>query len=227
MNTGQIYDLFRALIDEPDETFLTTAQAQTMLSMGYREFRQKVSSIDPEIYNERVHITPTGTEHDLAGLLFGSAAGAATSPAQRVIRVGRVDSAASDNLSYYIVPAQTPLQVENMEGDYCISNTKIIFSYNANGGVYRVEYVPESVIASASWVTGGGTFIDTLTGHHPLIAFYAARYYMVRDGAPNNPLTSQLMVKERELETYLTIGRATDGSHYIVPQIGYSKVVTV
>jgi hypothetical protein len=53
MNTGQVYDLFRSLIDEPDQTFLTEAQAQTMLDLGYREFRQTVTDIDTEVYSTR------------------------------------------------------------------------------------------------------------------------------------------------------------------------------
>jgi hypothetical protein len=227
MNTGQVYDLFRSLIDEPDQTFLTEAQAQTMLDLGYREFRQTVTDIDTEVYSTRFFINPTGSSFDLAGTLFASAAVPATNAAQRIIRIGRVDSAANDGLSYYLVPTQNPVQVENMEGDYCLSGTSLVFSTTMNGTTLRIEYIPESTITPASWATGNATFIDNLTAAHPLIALYAARYYMIRDGAPNTILLAQLETKERGLKEYLTVGRATDGSHYIAPQIGYSQVVTV
>ena len=34
MNVTQVYDLFRALIDETDQTFLTDAQAESYLARG-------------------------------------------------------------------------------------------------------------------------------------------------------------------------------------------------
>ena len=114
-----------------------------------------------------------------------------------------------------------------MEGDYCLSGTRLIFTGNVGGNTYRIEYIPETTITPASWATGNLTFIDNLTASHPLIALYAARYYMIRDGAPNTVLLAQLETKERGLKEYLTVGRATDGSHYIAPQIGYSQVVAV
>ena len=39
--------LFRAYTDEPDLTFVTDADAQSYLEMGYNEFRQKVTSMAP------------------------------------------------------------------------------------------------------------------------------------------------------------------------------------
>jgi len=225
MNTGEVYDLFRSLIDEPDETFLTEAQAQLMCDLGYREFRQTVTDIDPEVYVERFFITPSDTEFDLAGTLFLSGAGVATNPAQRIVRVGQVDSSTDDNLTFYLVPTQTPVQVENLEGDYCLQNTKLIFNSRMNSTTMRIEYIPENGIAKTAWATGDLTPIDNLSAHHPLIALYAARYYMIRDGAPNTMLVSQLQEKERNLKSYLAVGRNTDGSHYIVPMRGYSKVV--
>lgn len=227
MVTGQVYDLFRSLIDEPDQTFVTDAQAQTMCDLAYREFRQTVTDIDTEVYNTRAFATPTGREYDLVGTLYGSTAVPAVTPAQRIVRLGAVDGAASDNLSYYLTPAQTPVQVENLEGDYCLSGTKLIFSGSVTGSVFRIEYIPENPVASAAWANANVTFIDNLNAAHPLIALYAARYYMIRDGAPNTTLLSQLETKERDLKEYLTVGRATDGSHYIAPQLGYSKVVTI
>ena len=102
-----------------------------------------------------------------------------------------------------------------------------MFSGSVTGNTYRIEYIPENPIVSTAWANGNATFIDNLTAAHPLIALYAARYYMIRDGAPNTVLLAQLETKERDLKEYLTVGRATDGSHYIAPQIGYSKIVTV
>jgi len=227
MLTGEVYDLFRSLIDEPDQTFLTEAQAQTMCDLAYREFRQTVTDIDSEVYITRAYAAPTGREYDLVGTLYGSTAIPATTPAQRLVRIGSVDSAGADNLSYYLTPAQNPVQIENLQGDYCLSGTRLIFSGSVTGSTFRIEYIPESTIVSTAWANANVTFIDNLTAAHPLIALYAARYYMIRDGAPNTVLLAQLETKERDLKEYLTVGRATDGSHYIAPQIGYSQIVTV
>lgn len=225
MKTGEVYDLFRSLIDEPDETFLTEAQAQLMCDLGYREFRQTVTDIDPEVYVERFHIVAADREYDLAGTLFRNNAGVATNPAQRIVRLGQVDSAANDALSFYLIPTQTPVQVENLEGDYCLQNTRLIFSSRMSSNQLRIEYIPESTIPKTAWANGDTTEIDNLNVHHPLIALYAARYYMIRDGAPNSTMMAQMQAKEQALESYLAVGRNTDGSHYIVPMRGYSKVV--
>ena len=128
-------------------------------------------------------------------------------------------------MSYYLTPAQTPVQVENLEGDYCLSGTKLIFSGRHTGNILRIEHIPESVVKDNEWDETGATFIDNLVVHHPLIALYAARYYMVRDGAANSTLIAQLMVKESGLEEFLTVGRTTDSSNYIVPQNSYNKIV--
>jgi len=219
MNTGEVYDLFRSMIDEPDDTFLSKPQAQSMCDMGYREFRQVVSDTMPDAYNTVLSVSVSGREHELAGVLFRDALGVATHPCQRIIRIGADDG--SGNLAWYMTPGQNPTQVDNLEVDYCLVGTRLVFSENTSRTI-RIEYVPETHISPGAWTSGDLTFIDTFDSHHALIALYAARYYMVRDGAPNNALLSLMQEKERLLESYLAVGRATDGSHYIAPAPGYN-----
>lgn len=229
MNIGEVYDLFRSLVDEPDTTFLSIAETQTYLHAGHLEYRATITDIDPEVFASRIWISPTSTEFDLAGVIFSSAAAVAppADAGERIIRLGNVDNASDDNLAYYITPCQSPVQVQNGEGDYCLAGTTIIFSGNMNNEVVRIEYVRVPAITKTDWVTASATFIDNFANYHPLIALYAARYYAIRDGASNPALIAQLAIKEQELKQFLATGRTTDASHYIAPQMGYSKVVVI
>ena len=56
MNVGEVYNLFQSLVDDTDETFLTSANTNTYLKAGYSDFREKVSSIDPNYFIERAYI---------------------------------------------------------------------------------------------------------------------------------------------------------------------------
>lgn len=229
MNVGEVYDLFRSLVDEPDETFLSVADTQTYLHAGHLEYRGTITDINPEIFSSRIWITPTSREFELAGTIFSSAAAAAPAAdqAERLIRIGLVDSQANDSLSYYMTPCQTPVGLENAEGDYCLVATKLIFFSDMTGQTIRIEYVRVPALTKTNWVSGSNVFIDNLPNYHPLIALYAARYYAIRDGAANPSLIEQLRIKEQELKSFLTTGRLMDSSQYISPQVNYSKVVTI
>ena len=73
MNVGEVYNLFRSLVDEPDETFLSIADTQTYLHAGHLEYRATVTDIDPEVFSTRTWIAPTSSEFELAGTIFTSA----------------------------------------------------------------------------------------------------------------------------------------------------------
>jgi hypothetical protein len=229
MNVGEVYDLFRSLVDEPDETFLSVDNTQTYLHAGHLEYRSFITDINPEIFSSRIWIVPTSREFELAGTVFSSAAAAAPAAdqAERLIRLGLVDSQANDSLSYYLTPCQTPVGLENAEGDYCLVGTKLIFIGSMSGSTIRIEYVRVPAIVKTGWLSTSNVFIDNLPNYHPLIALYAARYYAIRDGASNPALLAQLDIKERELRAFLATGRLTDSAQYISPQINYSNVVTI
>ena len=229
MNVGEVYDLFRSLVDEPDETFLSVANTQTYLHAGHLEYRGKITDINAEVFASRIWINPTTDEFELAGTIFSSAAAPAPAAdvAQRLIRLGVVDSAVSDGLSYYLVPCQSPVEVENGQGGYCLAGTKLVFASSMASTTIRIEYVRVPAITKTDWVTGSVTFIDNFPNFHPLIALYAARYYAIRDGASNAPLLTQLAHKEDELKQFLATGMTTDNAQYISPQIGYSNVVVI
>lgn len=217
MNVTQLYDLFRALIDESDETFLTVAQAESYLAQGYREFRQIVMSIDPDIYNTHYTFIGTGKSFDLNGILLGKGA---TNRMERFLRMGTIDGVITDELGSYLLAVPTQEQLNRSEGEFCLAARKVVFARNRTDSM-RIEYVPSSTV---DWTLHGPAddeYIDDLTDQHPLIALLAAQYYAIRDGVANAVLQNQLTRKRLDLVSYLTQGRNMAGAHYISPQTSY------
>ena len=228
MNAGEVYNLFRALVDETDETFLTPADTDAYLKQGHSEFRNLITGIDPEYFIERTFMSPlasTSLALDLTdgnnfvdgNPILGQSAVTANKLMSRMVRMGVVDDAASDALSYYMVPCNSALDVQRGEGDYCISGQNLVMGSDFSGSVIRMEYLRDPVIV---WTPAATDYIDDLAAHHALIALYAAQYYAIRDGAENVPLMRQLGRKEKELREFLTTGRLSEGAHYITPQRG-------
>jgi len=233
MNVGEVYNLFQSLVDDTDETFLTSANTNTYLKAGYSDFREKVSSIDPNYFIERAYILVPNSkaEIDLTdGSIFsggkpllGATAVAQNTLMSRLVRVGAIDAAPDasgngDNLNYYLTPTSTALEVSQGQGDYCVNGQSMIVAYDFNTTSLRLEHIREPII---NWTSVSTDYIDDLRAHHQLIAMYAAQYYAIRDGAFNEPLQAQMGRKERELEAYLTTGRLSDGAQYITPQRDY------
>jgi hypothetical protein len=230
MNVGEVYNLFQSLVDDTDQTFLTAGNTDTYLKAGYSDFRQRVSSIDPDYYVERTHmlIASDADKIDLTvGANFtdgkpvlGATAVTDNKLMSRLIRIAKVDDPATDKLNYYLTPTNTSREVAQGLGDYCVNGVSLILAQSYNSSYLRLEYIRDPVIA---WTDVSTAYIDDLAPHHQLIALYAAQYYAIRDGAFNEPLNTQLLRKERELETYLTTGRVSDAAHYITPQRGYGR----
>jgi len=233
MNVGEVYNLFQSLVDDTDQTFLTAANTDTYLKAGYSDFRQKVTSIDPGYYAERTHmlIPSSADKIDLTiGANFtdghpvlGATALANNKLMSRLIRIAVVDGPATDSLNYYLVPTNSALEVNQGLGDYAVDGVFLILAMSYSGSYFRLEYIRDPVIAWTATGAGANAYIDDLAPHHQLIALYAAQYYAIRDGAFNEPLNAQLVRKEKELETYLTTGRASDAAHYITPQRDYGR----
>ena len=63
MNTTQIVDLFKSYMDEPDSTFVTTADVSTYLNRGLAEFRQRIMEYKPDMFLRDVVITVNGASY--------------------------------------------------------------------------------------------------------------------------------------------------------------------
>ena len=68
MNAPDVKALFQSYIDEPDGTFITSANINTYLDAGYNEFRLRVSEYNNDFYARQVVISVNGTDsYDLSG----------------------------------------------------------------------------------------------------------------------------------------------------------------
>lgn len=210
MNTTQVYDFFRSIIDEDDTTFLTQPQAVTMLSEAYSEFRELVVSIQPDVFTKQAFITlsnadrydltvadsVTGTRFLSSGPLPAETA-TAGSKLHRLVRIACIDNTTSNQASGYLGPRNS---VELLCGnDYARQGNSIYFGYKYTD-TFRMEFVPHHTVDFGV----ASAFIDNLDQFHPLIALIAAKYYEVRDNAENVSLEKRRLEKIRELKTWLT-----------------------
>ena len=210
MNTTEVYNFFRSLIDEDDTTFLTQPQAVTMLSEAYSEFRDLVVSIQPDVYTKQAFITLSNSDvYDLTvadsvtNTIFLSSgpllAETATdgSKLHRLVRIAAIDNTTSNQASYFLTPKNS---VELLCGDdYARQGNSIYFGYKYTD-TFRMEFVPYHNVDFG--VTNA--FIDNLDQFHPLIALMAAKYYEIRDNAENTALERRRQEKIKELKTWLT-----------------------
>lgn len=207
MNTTEVYNFFRSLIDEDDTTFLTQAQAVTMLSEAYSEFRDLVVSIQPDVYTKQAFITLSDSDvYDLTAQdpvtnirFLSTAANAANSGSKlhRLVRIAAIDNTTSNQASYFLTPKNS---VELLCGDdYARQGNSIYFGYKYTD-TFRMEFVPYH---NVEFDTVDG-FIDNLDQFHPLIALMAAKYYEIRDNAENTALERRRQEKIKELKTWLT-----------------------
>lgn len=203
MKVGELYDFFRNIVDEDDDTFLTEAQAAEMLKEAYREFRDLVVSVDPDVYKTEAFITLTASDvFDLiAGGVLGNAANPnPANPMHRLIRIARIDSQASNRVVQYLDPVSLVTQL--IGDDYARAGDKIYFGYQLSETL-RMEYVEFADIDFKKSTNNLG-YIDNLAQFHTLIALMAAKYYEIRDGSFNEVLERRRLEKAKELKTWLT-----------------------
>ena len=187
MNVGQVYNLFQSLVDDTDETFLTAANTATYLKAGYSDFREKVSSIDPNFYivHKLMIVNTAKLQLDLTDpLLFpdgipllGEAAVAGGTLMNRLVRVASVACEAvgagtvESSFNYYLIPANSGREVMYGDGAYCIDGQSMVVGSSRSGECFRFEYLKEPSILWTDISTG---YVDDLAPHHQLIALYAA-----------------------------------------------------
>ena len=212
MTPAQVAAKFRQYIDEPDQTFVSDADAEVYLSDGYREFRNLVCDINPMIYNEIATITLSSARtHDLAAVapkLLGASADP-PGPMVRLNAIRRVDT--DGNVTQRLEAVSNPQSLDVVPSSYYLANTVLRFSSSLTGS-YKIDYVPDKAI---TWTGGAPTaFLDDLTSFHDLVALLAYRQYAIIDGAESEPVLRQAATRMREFQEYLQ-ARAFDGYDYV------------
>lgn len=210
-----VTDLFRAYTDEPDLSFLTAADAQTYLEIGYNEFRQKATDMVPAIFATDVTITPSGGSYNLATgavTILGSSALVPLTNT-RMVRLLSVRDAVAGNDPFIWTGASSRRAMQLLSRGYLLEGQSLIFSVSVNRSL-TLQYVPESTVDWSRSVAGNNEYIDDLVEFHDIIALMAYRQYAIRDSATSEQIERQLSQRLREMESTIT-KRNFDGPHYV------------
>lgn len=216
MNGFALLNLFRAYVDEPDQTFVTDANAQAYINQGYREFRNRVIACNPSTYQTSVSIALSNArEYDLSlaanpvRILGASLSGTA----QRLIMllgVRHIDPASGETLrGLKGLPSRKSLQ--SSPSGYFLDGSVLRFP-ESQTGTFAVDYVPATPLIT-TWAEANPEF-DDMVDWHDLIVLYATKSYAIRDGGENAALMSQMAVRENDFMNYIA-NRDIDAPMYV------------
>ena len=209
----QVINTFRTYIDEPDQTFVPDSLVESMLNLGYIEFRRKVTNIDPNIYARTIDVAaPGSTQVDLTALpapILGSTA-AVQNRLISLLSVYIVDQ--TNDLPSLVFNSVQSLEASQSTGDAVFFTSNILmFNYVVQRPL-KIAYVPGH---NVQFQAGAGVqFIDDLDAFHDMIALYAYKQYAIADAATSEQIVGQLQIRERELIDYLS-NRNTAGANYV------------
>ena len=207
-----IATLFRTLIDENDSTFIDDADIQSFLSLGYDEFRQFVSDIDPQFYTETHSAAVSGKEYDLNNVLLGT-----TPTGVRLAQIIRIVSLSGSNVKNILDPVYSYESLVSPGGystKYMLQARKLHFSGTINETI-RIEYIPLSTV---NWALIGPLdteFVDDMIQFHDLIALFACRTYFQTDGAINPATERQIESRKQQLIDFVERGRVRGANRYV------------
>jgi hypothetical protein len=178
-----VYAIFKRLINDPDETFITSTGAVALLRAAYQEFRELAQHHVPAAYALTLDVTLSGTSLDLtatAPVLLGSAAPSATRLLS-LLALYKLDSSgryAGERLK----PSHSMDQLVDGRGEFYLLGTSIEF-HDTVSGSHRLVYHPDQSVDWTKTASGDNEFIDDFHGFHEIIAFKAAVRYGLEDGA--------------------------------------------
>jgi len=221
----QVATLFRDLMDEQDETFVDDASVERWLEIGYNEFRQIVTDIDPQQFMQSSNIAVTTDTFDLDGTLLGSTATAANRMSQ-IVRLVSLDGASNPKEILTPVYSYESLvsSSETWPTRYMLQARVLKFSSSLSNTV-RVEYIPVGSVDWSQINSGDNAFIDDLVQFHDIIALLAAKNYAIVDNAENTALLRQLEARLKHLESFLTRGRLRNANRFVQNESLYGNYV--
>lgn len=203
MNGYDLLELFRAYVDEPDQTFVSDDNAKAYINQGYREFRNRAISCNPSTYRVSATLTLTDVnEYDLALAanpvrLLG--ANPSTDRLSMLLNLRKVEAATGDDLRVLRGVSSRRALETNPDG-YFLDGSVLRFPEKVTGS-FVVDYVPATPAITA-WAAGGAEF-DDMVDWHDLIVLYATKAYLIRDGGENAMLTAQMGIRERDFMNYI------------------------
>ena len=217
MTPAQIRTYFRELIDEPVETFVSSANLSTYLDIAYSQFRQEVSNIDPLIYATILEFSASGKEIDLTAApsqIMGATV--ASGPRlMQLIGLEAVDGAG--HATYRFEPVSNLSALMYAPQAYMLRGSKIVFNVSVSDTV-RLTYLGEHTV---TWTSSSWTTYDNLSMFHDVIALLAYDQYAMRDGLENPVVFRQLNQRIMALREYLQ-SRNLEGSSYVA-RVGWDE----
>lgn len=208
-----ILGVFRTYIDEPDQTFVPDTLVNSMLHIGYLEFRRKVASIDPNIYATTIDIAaPNSSQVDLSALPT-PILGATAAPGDRLHSLVSlwIEDTANSVPAMVFNAAPSLEAVQSTADGYLFSGATITFNRQITRAL-KLTYVPGHDVQFTA--AAGAAFVDDLDAFHDMISLYAYKQYSIADAATNQQVIGQLQIRERELVDYLS-NRNTAGANYV------------
>jgi len=198
VNASKVFSYFRDLIDEPEYTFVSSANISTYLDIGYGQFRREVANIDPLVYAKVVSFTVTGSAtQDLTALstpvLGGSAA--AGNRLQQIVSLQAING--DGDVVYAFSPVGNVNTRSVMRHSYTLEGSTIRFTDEVSETI-RLTYLPDH---SVVWTND--VYFDDLTMFHDVIALMAYAQYAMRDGVENAALLRQLAQRTLDLKEYV------------------------
>ena len=210
MKVAALKSLFRAYADESDTSFLSTADVELYLELGYNRFRKMVNSVDEMRYATYSDIAITGDSHDLTGVLLGEAAPAANRM-QTLLSVNRmVNDKPAEAFSPVSRQAELYHYGRKRAGStaprYVLVGRSVMFDRDVNSTV-RFTYIPYNNI---TWTAD--SYVDDLEEFHDLIPMLGYYNYAIRDGVSNQALSVALAERKMELRESLMEGISREHS---------------
>lgn len=220
MYVRQIATIFQSMIDEQDSSYQSTAATTMYLALGYEEFRRHVTAVDPAFFEEHATITLSNAQsYDLGGLvnpvrLLGpSLAPAGTKRLLKLLSIAKMTNAV--DAEYYLTAARSSRDLGYFNPrnyktpTYYLSNTILLFGEPLTGS-YKLNYTPESTVDWSKTASNQDEWVDDLSNFHDLIAYFAARIYMAKDGLINPALAAMVGERQQQLVSFVQSCRAVE-----------------
>jgi hypothetical protein len=221
MTIQQIARLFRQFVDEPNKTFLTDTDVSLYLQIGYDQFREIATQIDPKTFAEPLVslALTTETQIDLSANpiitggpqpILGNFAFTNDRGALHITDVVQTQVLGDLTTITQILRAAgsyNDLYVPDLLAAPCyyLQNTLMFFS-GAPSANYTILGVKQ--VSNSFWTNLNATTTpDDLVIYHDLIPLLAYRNYAIRDGALAQATEAQLAQRKAEFMEYIQFGR--------------------
>ena len=215
MNTTQVANLFRTYCDEPDESFLSTADVALYCKLGYDQFLAFIDDCDPYVRIRGTTITLANVRrYDLSqGGTIATAAGTPSvlGPNPNIINAAGNFDELGRMTRLVAIYSQNPA-----------SQLQILYNYEQEIGLTLANPVGVPVgQPGQSWLTTTGAIIvsvidDNMQQWHDMIPLFAYAQYAIADAATSPQIVDRLNERKAGLREYLiqrSFG-ATSHVHY-------------